>query len=359
MSVEYKPDRDYWNVAKGIGIILIIIGHTCIGWTSNFVYIFHLPLFFFISGYLYNEKKYGDNPWLNLQNKIKGLWFPYFIIVSFFVLLHNVFLKIGIQTSGTPHYSMSEILQRVCEALFGKSDEILAGPVWFLRTLAMAMIIIGFMVFFSRFIERITGKALKIAFQAVCVIAMAAVGYLLILMGIQLQADMQIGFVVMPFIWTGCLLRNYKGDIMNLLNPIVAILCFIIVGVVSCNNTVDYAMGNEFPYMHIISLLGIYGCLYVAKLIRRFNVATRVMAFIGELSLYIMFVHFFILRVMDRIISGRVGDITKFDRMPVAFINLWWLYLIICIPLSILIAAVFKKSADYIGKSISNTIKNS
>ncbi len=359
MAVEYKPNRDYWNVAKGIGIILIIIGHTCIGWTSNFVYIFHLPLFFFISGYLYNEKKYGDNPWLNLQNKIKGLWFPYFLIVSFFVLFHNLFLAIGLQTGTTPHYSMSQILLRVCEALFGKSDEILAGPVWFLRTLAMAMIVFGFIVFLSRLIERITNTALKIIFQMICVAAMAIVGYLLIPMGIQLPADMQIGFVVMPFIWTGYLLRNYKGDITNILNPVAAIICFVIVGFVSCFNTVDYAMGMEFPYMHVISVLGIYGCLYISKLIRKSGVATRIMAFIGELSLYIMFVHFFVLRLMDRTISGMSGDIALFDKMPVAFTNLWWLYLLICIPSSILIAWIIKKCVDVISKSINKIIKSS
>ena len=34
---------------------------------QNFVYLFHVPLFFFISGYMYNEQKYGDAPYDNLK----------------------------------------------------------------------------------------------------------------------------------------------------------------------------------------------------------------------------------------------------------------------------------------------------
>ena len=221
--IEYQPDRDYWNIAKGLGIIAIIVGHTCIGWASNFVYMFHLQLFFFISGYLFSEKKYGDDPWLVIKNKIKSLWFPYFLIIAFCVIFHNLFLTLGLQINGTNRYSLTDILVKVCEGMFGYSEEILAGPVWFLRTLAMAMIIFGFILFLSRIIERKTNIVFKIIFQAICVIALAVVGYPLIMNHVQLPADMQISFEVMPFIWVGYLLRNYKGDIDRLLNPIAAI----------------------------------------------------------------------------------------------------------------------------------------
>lgn len=351
-TLEYKPDRDFWNIAKGLGIIAIIIGHTCIGWASNFVYMFHLQLFFFISGYLFYEKKYGDDPWLVIKNKIKSLWFPYFLIIAFFVIFHNLFLVLGLQINDTPHYSLTEILVRICEGMFGKSEEILAGPVWFLRTLAMAMILFGFILFLSRVLERKTNIICKMIFQIICVVALAIVGYPLILNHIQLPADMQISFEVMPFIWVGYLLRNYKGDINKLLNPIVAIVSFVMVGIISCYKSVDFAMGMEFPYMHIVSMLGIYGCLYIVKLIRKFNLSTRIMAFVGELSLFIMFLHFFILRIIDRIICSIVGDPSGelYSKMPVAFQQLWWLYLLICIPLSILIAWIIEKMVNVVKK---------
>ena len=55
ISVQ-RPDREYWNIMKGIGIICVVIGHSWMQ-MQNFVYAFHMPLFFFISGYLYDEEK--------------------------------------------------------------------------------------------------------------------------------------------------------------------------------------------------------------------------------------------------------------------------------------------------------------
>ena len=59
-------DTDFYrkvppDVAKGIGILLIVMGHNYLGYTSwgkqvcRFVYAFHVPLFFFISGWLTNQ----------------------------------------------------------------------------------------------------------------------------------------------------------------------------------------------------------------------------------------------------------------------------------------------------------------
>ena len=40
------------DVAKGIAIIFVVLGHCVSGQTFIWVYSFHIPLFFFISGYL-------------------------------------------------------------------------------------------------------------------------------------------------------------------------------------------------------------------------------------------------------------------------------------------------------------------
>ena len=48
------------DVAKGIGIILVILAHITQSKVKTFIYIFHMPLFFFISGmalyYSYKEE---------------------------------------------------------------------------------------------------------------------------------------------------------------------------------------------------------------------------------------------------------------------------------------------------------------
>lgn len=53
-----KERETYIDIAKGIGIILVVIGHLhgINHIIHDFFYLFHMPLFFIISGYLYNHK---------------------------------------------------------------------------------------------------------------------------------------------------------------------------------------------------------------------------------------------------------------------------------------------------------------
>ena len=51
-----KSHLDFLDLAKGIGILLVVLGH---GMFPNHFLIdsFHMPLFFFIERYLFKEKK--------------------------------------------------------------------------------------------------------------------------------------------------------------------------------------------------------------------------------------------------------------------------------------------------------------
>lgn len=44
--------RDYtWDVVRGIGILMVVLGHCAPRPLVDFVYLFHMGLFFFVSGY--------------------------------------------------------------------------------------------------------------------------------------------------------------------------------------------------------------------------------------------------------------------------------------------------------------------
>jgi len=55
-----KKRYDYLDVARGLGIIAVIWGHITSHWSGNFVYLFHMPLFFIISGMLFRREKYNS-----------------------------------------------------------------------------------------------------------------------------------------------------------------------------------------------------------------------------------------------------------------------------------------------------------
>lgn len=48
---------DKVSITKGIGILLMVIAHAGLPeMFSRFIYMFHMPLFFFMSGYCFKEK---------------------------------------------------------------------------------------------------------------------------------------------------------------------------------------------------------------------------------------------------------------------------------------------------------------
>ncbi len=82
------------NIARGIGIYLVVLGHALDHYNRNYIplgpwmnvwaiiYMFHMPLFFFVAGYVYNlssvsPSSYRDYPSF-LTNKARHLLLPYF-----------------------------------------------------------------------------------------------------------------------------------------------------------------------------------------------------------------------------------------------------------------------------------------
>ena len=84
--MEQKTRLDYIDIAKGIGMILVYVGHCKIQGSSplfQWIYSFHMPLFFFLSGLLFKRKKFR----IVIINKTLGLIVPYvlFSVINYFL----------------------------------------------------------------------------------------------------------------------------------------------------------------------------------------------------------------------------------------------------------------------------------
>lgn len=78
---------DYLDIAKGLGILLVYIGHCNIGLRHDsynivfdWIYSFHMPFFFFVSGLLFNVKSIDTKNFL--WKKTIALMLPYIISLS-------------------------------------------------------------------------------------------------------------------------------------------------------------------------------------------------------------------------------------------------------------------------------------
>jgi fucose 4-O-acetylase-like acetyltransferase len=91
------------DMAKGYGIILVIFAHLDMRKLGDWIYSFHIPLFFFLSGYVFNAKY--DFKTI-LKKKCKSILIPYFslgILLIAFWTLDTYYLYDG-GAINFPHY---------------------------------------------------------------------------------------------------------------------------------------------------------------------------------------------------------------------------------------------------------------
>lgn len=50
-----KGRIEYIDQTKGIGILLVLIGHCSLPLVGKFIYMFHMPLFYILSGVLWKD----------------------------------------------------------------------------------------------------------------------------------------------------------------------------------------------------------------------------------------------------------------------------------------------------------------
>lgn len=87
---------DYVDIAKGLGMLMVIWGHINSGSTFVLVYSFHMPLFFFLSGLVFNSNRYQSFKDFFIR-RVKTLVIPYLIFsfltwlvwVAYTVIFHS------------------------------------------------------------------------------------------------------------------------------------------------------------------------------------------------------------------------------------------------------------------------------
>jgi fucose 4-O-acetylase-like acetyltransferase len=118
---------DWIDVAKGLGIVLVVMSHTVAGPVMELAFLFHMPLFFILSGYLYRERPSSGF----IMAKAKSLLVPYGV---FLVLIFG-----ATHMGAIMHGQLG--LQPVIDVVYGGKR--LTGPLgvfWFVTCLFVAQV---------------------------------------------------------------------------------------------------------------------------------------------------------------------------------------------------------------------------
>ena len=137
------------SMTKGIGIILMVVGHSgCPVFLHDFIYMFHMPLFFIMAGWCFKDIYLKSIP-KYLFKKLKGLYVPYVAISLFFLLLHNIFVRLHLEL-GTI-YDFKDIVDISKSIIISlHKHEQLLGAMWFIPQLLYSSIIVVLLLKFVK-----------------------------------------------------------------------------------------------------------------------------------------------------------------------------------------------------------------
>lgn len=312
--MELKKRNTVISICKGIAIILMVIGHAeAPELITNFIYTFHMPIFFIAAGYFFS-RKYLSDPWNFISKRIKGLYFPFLKWSFFFLIMHNVWFYFGILneqygnwTGGVTHpYTWHNFVQRLVMMVTGMAgyDEFMAGAFWFFRGLLLASVI--FLLLYKLLDSlRIGNRQLSptLCVATICLL-MIGVTWAHIGWGFSIKTIPNGGWREtwgIFFFGIGVLFREYEAKIrQNLWISLLltAFLCFAATQHWSGMNN-----SGKFRDLLTLPLTGMAGFLlinHISKLIdARDTKLRRLLVFIGDNTLYVFILHIMAFKVVS------------------------------------------------------------
>jgi fucose 4-O-acetylase-like acetyltransferase len=280
------------DAARGIAILFVVLGHNSIPRAvGNYIYSFHIPLFFMISGYLFAMKKYREFPRF-LRKKAATLLVPY---VVFYAVMFIYFVLIGNRYGETSGMSMWIPVKGF---FYSNSDNLqdIFRPMWFLTCLFVVEI-----MFF--WIHRFVRNGFQLA---LVLIVSSAIGFFSgLYLPFRLPWSMDTAFTAVVFCGVGYLLRE-NDDRLQVKRPparIMLILLFLAVNLVfsRLNRGVSLLSNNyhNYFYFYVAAIAGILGYTLIARVIRDF----RPLTFIGKNSLIIFAFHAMVIGLIKGFMS--------------------------------------------------------
>lgn len=291
MNLQQSESRIEWvDLCKGFAIQLVMLGHTyCNFYIKIWLYSFHIPLFFFLSGYVFSIKKYVDFKTF-LVTKLKTLIFPMLImgtIVSFFEWLIDPSMRLAV-------FVVNKILGIFIQ-LRGSTFDF---GLWYIACLFVVEVAMFFLIKFSKENNKV---------MLVIYLLLSLVGYAYCYKISKICPwSLENACVLLLFFGSGYIIKERKIGWFDKIVNIYSMLLFMIINI-SCvlihykmfNKTIDVYSQNIgiYPLFYIGGFAGILATIIFFRYVKK----NRVLSFIGKNSFVFYAFHQFLFRMFDNI----------------------------------------------------------
>jgi acyltransferase len=288
---------DWLDAAKGLGIILVVIGHTAnpAGLLNRIIFSFHMPLFFIVSGYLFDFDKHDNRFRRLLQSRLRSLLYPYFVSGLVFFVIWLLFQCLNPFTA-TPASAVGDVFHdTVLTYLYGIGQTnvytplsfiVPVGPGWFIVTLFVTQL------FFYGFLK--VAKAMRPMASVLLLVIPTVFG---IYMGRHIFLPWSIDIAAIGVIFMFCGYCFRRGHYLERLRPwwaigplLIWIVCLVF-SRLSMNNR-DY---QRWPLAILGAVAATLVILIFTKRVLRYDGFSgcigRALRYVGARALVILIVH--------------------------------------------------------------------
>ena len=313
-------------------IILMVMGHTWSPFVYQ-IYLFHVPAFFFISGYAANREKKMSN---TLKQTVVRLG-SYIILNITFIILNYILCSWQI-TRQYFNNSGKGLFEQIADfLLLGRKNE-MGGATWFLFALCITSII-------SKLIQ-IVGDKTSPFIEVLGSIAVVFCGYYLSQNTRINLYDVDLGMIGLAYYQIGSLSRKYQ--VGKRLDPhyysilCIALFLFFSIYWQAWQNWPTRNFGDP-GITFLGSLVGIY-LVYVVSTSIENSILGSILSKLGKRTFAIMFFHFLVFRIIS-IVLNLLGVCTAEEARtfptPIAY---WYIYSCVAVVTCCCISMVAEKS---------------
>ena len=277
---------EYIDTVKGFAIILMVFGHMKFHNFNWFIYAFHMPLFFILSGYFFNPDK-------SVCNRVRKLLVPYLVTSVILIIIEIIdSLVKNCLFHLDYHYNYNQVVDRIFASFWGAVKPVgigeflfpEVGPIWFLLALMIG-------IFLLQLLFKIENLLLIRNFTCFGCFGLAVLGWLISLGRGQMPFSINQSLLVPLFLMIGMKLKYDRR--FSITKFIVAIIMGSLLLVIQ-KNVRFMSLRQMECVLFPVYIVGSISISYVVIVCFKFvceHCKLTILSKVGSITLWILCIH--------------------------------------------------------------------